>query len=161
MIRKAVATDAVAIGKLWEKLVAYHQQIDLDMPRATPHGASLYARSLSSRLEDSHTCVFVAEEDSLIVGYVLGVVVDLVPEMFEQEAGGFLADIFVEEAYRGQGIGTALVRALTQWFREQGLKHYEWHVAAGNTEAIAFWSSLGGRNWQIRMRATIEDYKDD
>jgi GNAT superfamily N-acetyltransferase len=161
MIRNAVAADAVAIGKLWEKLVAYHQQIDHDMPRATLHGASLYARSLSSRLEDSHTRVLVAEENGRIVGYVLGVVVDLVPEMFEQEAGGFLADIFVEEAYRGQGIGTALVNALTDWFRQKGLNHYEWHVAAGNTEALAFWSSLGGRNWQIRMRANIEDDAND
>ncbi len=161
MIRTAEPTDAVAIGKLWEQLVNYHQQFDPDMPRATAHGASLYARSLSDRLKDSHTRVLVAEEEGRIVGYVLGVVVDLVPEMFEQEAGGFLADIFVLEAYRGQGIGTALVLALTDWFKQKGLKHFEWHVAAGNAEALAFWSRLGGRHWQIRMRANIEDSTND
>lgn len=157
MIRPAVTSDAVAIGKLWEKLVAFHQMLDTDMPKATAQGASLYARSLSDRLNDTHTRVYVAEEDGRIVGYVLGVVVDLMPEMFEQEAGGFLADIFVEDAYRGRGIGTALVNALVDWFRENGLNHYEWHVAANNPTALAFWEKVGGRSWQIRMRASIKD----
>jgi ribosomal protein S18 acetylase RimI-like enzyme len=157
MIRPAAASDAVAIGKLWEKLVAYHQELDADMPRATLQGASLYARSLLDRLDDSHTCVFVAEEDGKIVGYVLGVVVDLLPEMFEQEAGGFLADIFVEDAYRGRGIGRGLVDALVSWFRQKGLKHFEWHVAANNPGALAFWEKIGGRSWQVRMRAGIEE----
>jgi GNAT superfamily N-acetyltransferase len=159
MIRPAIASDVVAIGKLWEQLVAYHRELDEVYPRATPQGASLYARSLRDRLNDSHTKVFVAEEDGRLVGYVLGVVVDLLPEMFEQEAGGFLADIFVEEAYRGRGIGRGLVEALVDWFREKGLQHYEWHVAATNYPALAFWAQVGGRQLQIRMRANIDEDK--
>ncbi|HLV34492.1 MAG TPA: GNAT family N-acetyltransferase [Spirillospora sp.] len=159
MIRPAIASDVVAIGKLWEQLVAYHRELDEVYPRATPQGASLYARSLRDRLNDSHTKVFVAEEDGRLVGYVLGVVVDLLPEMFEQEAGGFLADIFVEEAYRGRGIGRGLVEALVDWFREKGLRHYEWHVAATNYPALSFWAQIGGRQLQIRMRADIDEDK--
>src|SRR5690554_6059582 len=102
MIRPAVASDAVVIGKLWEQLLAYHQELDDDMPRASLHGGEIYARNIRDRIEDSHTRVYVAEVDGQVVGYALGLVVDRVPEMFEPEAGGFLADIFVEEAYRGQ-----------------------------------------------------------
>ena len=87
MIRAAVASDAVAIGKHWAQLVAHHHALDAAMPRATIDGAHLYGRSLSDRLEDSHTQVFVAETEGRVVGYVLGVVVDLLPEMFEQQAG--------------------------------------------------------------------------
>ncbi len=156
MIRPAAASDAVIIGKLWEKLVAYHHALDDDLPRATPQGASLYARSLRDRLDDSHTRVFVAEEGGKVVGYVLGVVVDLLPEMFQQESGGFLADIYVEEAYRGRGIGRGLVEALIEWFRENDLEHFEWHVAASNEAGLAFWEQMGGRPLQIRMRANIK-----
>ncbi len=155
MIRFAAETDAAAISRLWSKLVAYHRALDPDMPAAAPDGAARYSRSLIDRLEDHHTCVLVAEQDGLVVGYVLGVVVDLMPEMFDYEAGGFLADIFVEAEYRGRGIGLALVEALAGWFRQRGLRHFEWHVAASNANALAFWRKVGGRDFMIRMRADI------
>jgi GNAT superfamily N-acetyltransferase len=155
MIRPAVMADTPAIGAMWEKLVTYHNHLDADLPRAAPNGAYRYARNLTDRLEDSHTCILVAEKDGQIVGYVLGVVVDLVPDMFQSEAGGFLADIFVEEAYRGHGIGRALVTHLVDWFRQRGLRQFEWHVSAKNREALAFWHALGGREMMIRMRADL------
>ncbi len=157
MIRPAVASDAVTIGRLWAQLVAHHHALNTAMPRATINGAQLYGRSLSDRLEDSHTKVFVAETGGRVVGYVLGVVVDLLPEMFEQQAGGFLADIYVEAGWRRQGHGRALVAALTDWFRQRGLTYYEWHVPASNPDAVAFWSSMGGTPWQIRMRAGLTE----
>jgi len=155
VIRPAVASDAVAIGRLWAQLVAHHNELDAAMPRATADGAQRYGRSLSDRLEDSHTQVFVAEIDGRVVGYVLGVIVDLLPEMFEQQAGGFLADIYVAPDWRRQGHGRELVATLTDWFRQQGLEYFEWHVPAGNPDALAFWASMGGRPWQIRMRAAL------
>lgn len=161
MIRAATAADTPAIGHLWEKLVDYHRALNPDLPRAAPGGARLYARNLISRLHDTHTGVFVAEDDSHLIGYVLGVVVDLVPEMFEQEAGGFLADIYVEEEYRGRGVGRALVDALVDWFRQRGLSHFEWHVASSNEAGLAFWQALNGRALMIRMRADITQEEDD
>lgn len=155
VIRPARASDAVAIGRLWQQLVAYHQALDAAMPRATPDGPMRYGRNLGDRLEDSHTQVFVAEEGGRVVGYVLGVVVDLMPDMFEQQASGFLADIFVEADARRRGHGRALVRALTDWFRQQGLRHYEWHVPTSNPVALAFWREMGGKPWQLRMRAEL------
>ena len=92
-----------------------------------------------------------------VVGYVLGVVVDLAPEMFAQEASGFLADIYVDAGYRRSGVGRALVEALTAWFREKGLHYFEWHVAARNEDSLAFWRSLGGREVMLRMRAELDD----
>lgn len=157
MIRPATADDAAVIGDLWEKLVAYHQVLDDDLPRAAPNGGKLYARTIADRLYDRYTCVLVAEEDNQVVGYVLGVVVDLVPDMFEQESGGFLADIYVDTPYRGRGLGRGLVETLGDWFREKGLHHFEWHVASSNSDGIAFWHAVHGRSLMIRMRADLED----
>ena len=160
IIRRATLADVDEIGRLWEKLVQYHQQINPALPRATLNGGRIYSRNLASRLNDTHTRVFVADQDGRIVGYVLGVVVDLVPEMFEQESSGFLADIFVEEAFRRLGVGRALVTTLQAWFREHKLKYFEWHVAYENREGLAFWQAIQGEKLMIRMRAEIEGEHD-
>ena len=81
---------------------------------------------------------------------------EIMPEMFEQEPSGFLADIYVEEEYRHAGVGRALVDALAEWFGERGLRYFEWHVAARNTDGMQFWKALGGRDVMIRMRADVK-----
>jgi len=148
--------DIDAVAHLWQGLVAYHHALDDALPPAVPQGARRYARRLTDRLDDPMARVFVAELEGEIVGYVLGVVVDLAPEMFAQQPNGFLADIFVAAEHRRCGIGRALVEALTAWFREQGLHHFEWHVAARNEGSLAFWRSLGGRELMVRMRANLD-----
>ncbi|MEP7291783.1 MAG: GNAT family N-acetyltransferase [Chloroflexota bacterium] len=156
-IRLLEAGDVDAVAQLWQALVEYHRKLDESLPFAAPQGAKRYARRLMDRVDDPMSRVLVAQADGKIVGYVLGVVVDLAPEMFAQEASGFLADIFVEEAYRQAGVGTALVEALAAWFKQKGLRYYEWHVAARNTDSLAFWQNIGGREVMVRMRAEVGD----
>lgn len=157
MIRVAKREDGEAIGRLWEALVNYHNALDPDLPDAAPDGARMYAQRIVGRLDDTtHTRVFVAEEDGRVVGYVLSVIVDMSPEMFAQTLGGFLADIYVEEAYRRSGIGRALVEAVRDWFRSRGVTYFEWYVAANNAAGHAFWQAVGGRNIMIRMRTNID-----
>lgn len=155
LIRAARVEDTDAVAALWKRLVDYHRELDQDLPPATPDGPKRYARSLAERIGDTHTRTFVAEADGRIVGYVLGVMVDFVPEMFEQELSGFLADIFVDEAYRRAGVGRALVAKLTDWFRSRGVTYFEWHVAARNAEGVKFWQAMGGRDVMVRMRADL------
>lgn len=155
IIRAAVRDDINDIAALWDDLVAFHHALNPDLPTAAPNGARKYARRLIDRLDDPTTAIFVADEGGQVVGYVLGVIVDLVPEMFAHDPSGFLADIFVSESHRRTGVGRALVEALADWFREHGLNYFEWHVAAHNPAGVAFWRALGGRDMMIRMRADL------
>lgn len=155
--RQVTADDADAIAGLWQQLVDYHRQLDPDLPGAAHGGAKRYARRLVQRLDDPYTRAFVAEADGQVVGFVLGMIVDLMADIFDQEPGGFLADIYVHPDYRRQGIGHALVTALTDWFRHQQVYYFEWQVAARNQEGRAFWRSFGGREVMVRMRADLRD----
>ncbi len=153
MIRRATPIDADDIARLWELLVDYHHQLDASLPQAAPDGGQRYALRLIDRMDDSHTRVFVAEEEGRVIGYVLAMIIDLAPEMFVQEYSGFLADIFVEAPYRKRGIGRQLVDAVRQWYAECDVAYYEWYVAASNPAGMSFWRSMGGRDMLIRMRS--------
>jgi ribosomal protein S18 acetylase RimI-like enzyme len=160
VIRPMTESDATSIAGLWESLVVYHQALDDALPGAAPNGSGRYTKRLLQHLDDDYTRAFVAEADGEIVGFILGMIVDLLPDIFAQEPGGFLADIYVDTAYRRNGIGRHLVESLMAWFREQGATHFDWHVAAHNPDALAFWHSLGGREVMIRMRASLEGKND-
>jgi ribosomal protein S18 acetylase RimI-like enzyme len=154
-IRPMTKDDADAIAELWLALVAYHQVLDPALPAAAPGGQHRYVRRLIDRIDDPYTCALVAEEDGHVMGFVLGMVVDLMQDIFAQEMGGFLADIYVEPEYRKRGVGKALVNTLRQWFRQRNIHSFEWHVAAHNPDGIAFWRAVGGREVMIRMRADV------
>ncbi len=155
VIRPATKADTVQIGMMWVKLVAYHNALDERLPSATTNGAALYSQNIEFRLEDSHTRILVAEVGGQIAGYVMGVIVDLVPEMFEPRVGGFLSDIFVEAEHRQHGIGRLLVQDLIAWFRSRGVEYMEWHVSAHNDTGRAFWQSVGGRDMMMRMHLEL------
>lgn len=156
MIRLATQEDTKRIGELWLEMVNYHQQFDDTMFQASEQGAKVYQDSVESRLNDSETRVLVAEKNGEVVGYVLGMLVSINAAMFVREQSGFLADIYVAEAYRRQGIGRALVERLVLWFHSQNITYYEWHVSSKNQDAVHFWESVGGETTMLRMRAKIQ-----
>ena len=157
MIRLAEAKDAERIGELWAEMVRYHAAIDPLTFRPAAKGAELYARSILDRLSDDDARVLVAEIDGAVVGYVNGIIADITTEMFQPLRCGLLADIYLEADFRRRGLGLQLVERLTLWFRSRGALHFEWHVSAGNREALAFWKAIGGETTVLRMRAPIPE----
>jgi GNAT superfamily N-acetyltransferase len=57
--------------------------------------------------------------------------------------GLYLEDLFVEEAHRHRGIGTALLRRLAATALDRGCARMEWAVLDWNEPAIAFYRTLG------------------
>jgi GNAT superfamily N-acetyltransferase len=58
-------------------------------------------------------------------------------------------DLFVEDAYRGRGVGRALIGATVAEARERGLHHVEWFTAPDN---------LAGQRLYDRMGATRSEW---
>jgi GNAT superfamily N-acetyltransferase len=158
IIRPAKVEDAERIGQLWLELVAYHRQLDDNMPLPARDGHLRYASRIRHALNDSYQRILVAEDDGEVIGYVYGMVIDLVPEMFLTERAGMVGDIYVEQEHRGTGIGKALMHTMQDWFRLRGVRYYELSVASANQPGIRFWQhTMHGQSIMIRMRVSVQD----
>jgi len=62
---------------------------------------------------------------------------------FLGRAGLYLEDLFVLPAYRGRGIGTAVLRELARMAVGRGYGRFEWACLDWNTPSIEFYLSLG------------------
>jgi GNAT superfamily N-acetyltransferase len=62
---------------------------------------------------------------------------------FRGRHGIYLEDLFVRPAFRGHGVGRALLRHLARRCRAEGLARLEWWVLDWNEPALRFYRSLG------------------
>jgi len=71
---------------------------------------------------------------------------------FLGRTGLWLEDLFVYPAYRGQGVGRALLLRLARIARERDCGRFEWAVLDWNAPAIRFYEGLGATllsDWRI------------
>lgn len=157
VIRRAHLHDVPMIGQLWHQLATYHRGLDDTMPRIADDGVEKYCQMIRAELDDASSAVFVLATEDAVVGYVFGMIMDILPNMFAAERAGFLADIFVLPQHRGMGYGRQLVETLKDWFRMRGMSHFEWYVASSNVSGIEFWRAMGGRDVMMRMRGILDE----
>lgn len=155
LIRPVEPHDQAAIARLWAMLTEQHVALDPRLPGATEGAPERYARRMIERRDDPATMALVAEVGGKVVAYVLGAVIDLHPDLFQHVDAGFVADIFVDPAYRRLGLGRELIATLNQWFRHQGVANVELQVAARNPEGMRFWEAVGGEPIMMRMRIDL------
>jgi GNAT superfamily N-acetyltransferase len=71
---------------------------------------------------------------------------------FSGRSGIYLEDLFVRPAFRGRGIGKALMVHLAQRCVSEGWARFEWSVLDWNAPSIAFYQSIGAQlkdEWTI------------
>ncbi len=71
---------------------------------------------------------------------------------FLGRAGIYLEDLYVEPAFRGKGIGTALLRELAGIAVDRGYRRLNWAVLDWNRSAIEFYRRMGAvllDDWRI------------
>jgi GNAT superfamily N-acetyltransferase len=66
--------------------------------------------------------------------------------------GIYIEDLYIEPAWRGKGVGGALLSYVARLAKERGCGRLEWAVLDWNEPAICFYKNLGGRmldDWRI------------
>jgi diamine N-acetyltransferase len=91
----------------------------------------------------------IAEADGQAAGFAMWF---LNYSSFRGRHGLYLEDLFVRPAFRGRGLGKALMRSLAKRCVDNGYARFEWAVLDWNTPAIDFYRSIGARvldDWRI------------
>ena len=133
LIRTASPSDMPALVNLVEQYWSFEDIAGFDARRIE----SLLQAALFA--EGRARC-WLAEQAGEIGGYLLAVPV------FSLEHGGMMAEIdefFVIPAFRGQGIGAALLLKAETALRENGVRRLQLQLGSGNARARDFYAARG------------------
>ena len=133
VIRGAVPADVPALLGLIRELAAYERE---------PDAVEATEQLLTDGLFGAHAVAscHVAECDGVVVAMALWYVTF---STWTGRPGLWLEDLYVQPSARGDGIGRALLKALAGVCIERGYPRFEWWVLDWNTDAHAFYRSVG------------------
>ena len=134
-IRSAAPADVPLIRELIEGLATYEK---------LRHECIASDELLHSALfgERPYAEVVIAELDGNAAGFALFFHNF---STFLARPGIYLEDLFVQPAFRGHGVGKALLQRLAALAVERQCGRLEWSVLDWNVDAIGFYESVGAR----------------
>jgi GNAT superfamily N-acetyltransferase len=139
-IRPAVPGDAGLVHRFVRQLAEYEQLLHEVEGNEADFDQALFGPS-------PRVFCDIAEWDGVPAGQALWY---FTFSTFACRHGIYLEDLFVDPAYRGRGIGKALMQRLAQRCIDEGLARLSWEVLDWNAPSIAFYASIGAverREW--------------
>lgn len=134
-LRPATAADLSLVLQFIRDLAAYEQlahEVEADEAR-------LHAALFGERPAAECVLAFADDEPAGFAVFFTNF------STFLAQPGLYLEDLFVKPAWRGQGIGKALLLHVAKLANERGGGRMEWAVLDWNQPAIDFYESLGAR----------------
>jgi ribosomal protein S18 acetylase RimI-like enzyme len=141
-IRHTVPADLDAIVELYRSLAAHHAALNPARYRV-PDAEAVRAR-FAQVVQDPDNLHLVAVADGRVVGQLDAWVDEPSgPGSTRRPLTSADAGLAVLEAYRGRGIGSALIAAAEAWARDLGLDELRLEVADENADARRLYERLG------------------
>ena len=127
-----------------KKSILTHSHVAIDPVYYAPsaNADEEFKEYIEKRINDSNFKIFIAEDDEVLVGYVMGWI-EYRPPIYRKRKVGYLSNIYVDETYKRHGIGKKLYLRIESWFREQQIDFIEIKADARNLEAIKSFTQYG------------------
>jgi len=136
---RVVGEEAIIVVEpLWQKLRAYHSPLLAGFPGTKPpFNFEPRKQEILAKAEPGKIRVELvsAASDRSDIAYCISTV--------SKDGQGEIDSMFVEEAFRGRGIGSELVRRALAWLAGAGATSKVVTVAHANEEALAFYKRFG------------------
>jgi GNAT superfamily N-acetyltransferase len=145
-LRPAVPTDAAVIVSYVRELADFEREPE----KAIVTEADIHRYAFS---EQPLVKVTMAEWNGQAAGFALWF---LNFSTWEGKPGIYLEDLFVRPAFRGRGIGKALLKDLAALAVQEGWTRFVWQVLDWNTPAIEFYEAHGARIMRSWLTCRVE-----
>jgi diamine N-acetyltransferase len=136
VIRQAAPADAEALVALINELASYENLAQASRPNAQ----ALREHLASDARPGCEALVAEIVETGTVAGMALYF---FNYSTFLTRWGIFLEDLYVQEDYRGRGIGFALLKELARHAVSKGCERLDWNVLDWNELALGFYRKLG------------------
>jgi GNAT superfamily N-acetyltransferase len=140
IIRNATADDAPAIGSMVDEFRSYLQALG-DVHACINFGSEQYRRDGFG--PNPAFQGLIAERSGQTLAYAL-YAFDYSTDKGSRTV--FLHDLFVRSAFRGQGIGEAVMQRLMEICKVAGARSMSWLVLHTNESAIRFYEHMGAQS---------------
>lgn len=140
---KYISGDETLLDKIEQLWLGLNQQHLESSPSFSSYYKALTFDNrkafLAQKAQNGLLCVELAEDENTgrFVGYC-------VSSLDRNKTGG-IESLFIEEGYRGLGIGDSLIKSSLSWMDANGAETKLVSVAAGNEDAFRFYARYGFR----------------
>jgi len=152
-IRPAIPSDAAPTYELIRELALYEKALEAVTNPLEQYKKDAFDHKLFE--------LIVAEEEGS--GQILGMALYFMCYSTWKGKQLYLDDLVVKEAYRGNGVGQALIDELFAIAKNENVHCMRWQVLDWNTPAVEFYAKLGAKIdkewWDCKFyREQIENY---
>lgn len=154
-VREATPTDLDELLRLYEE----RMDVYLKFERRTPSFAesrTAWQAAITDWLEREDMAVMVAVRGDGLIGYMVGWRPTDTPLSVSQKLG-LVTEMSVDGHCKQGGVGSAMFKALGDWFRKQGIDAVEVRLLRQNPIEQAFWRSIGGQPFIDQLSVRLDE----
>lgn len=153
-VRLAVEGDLPSVAAAWRQLQDFHASLGLAFSLESDSQDKWLASF--QRTLGRFSFLWVAEDKGQVKAFLLARLKQS-PAFLGGVQVGEISDLFVDDSLRGSGIGTRLVDAAMEKFKQLNIHSVEVQIQAGNDSGLAFWQKLGFKQDLALVRKILTD----
>jgi GNAT superfamily N-acetyltransferase len=151
VIRPAIADDVETLLRFEQAIIEYERPMERNMKSEPFH-----YYDLSELIQLDTAQVLVAEHQEKLIGSGF-IHIRKSRDYLDHDKHGYLGFMYTDPNYRGQGINNLLIRELTKWAIDKGLKVLALTVFAENESAIKAYQKAGFYSNLVEMRLNLDE----
>ena len=156
-IRSFRETDAPIVRDMMTRLAKQRKESSHDLVLKSEYERFFPAYMLGF-LKNPDAVVKVAEEGGKVIGYAIAVRAKE-PQYYRYHQVARLTDAFVQDAYRGKGVGRQLFDAIGEWAKQAQLQALEVDVFPEHKEETKALLGLGFFEYKVKLLRPLQEAK--